>query len=297
VVCTNVGCTGKTSVFGSHFLYTSALCYNTEDNKDGWIILQPAKEKWRFRNRKEHEARWNIKIKDIDYFPTYFPDFWSSERDGDSNNNFFYSIYTFDDNVELSLWIHNQSASKIERKVYLDFFGNPLTNTVPDEIHVNKFCEHINFQDVVIFFNTIDVEFDSGSVYIIKNGEKTNGMEISDEFTYSIFEESERCTPDRYNLALPETVQKKKPYNKIWDNRPNHPSRPKQGPFPVFRYRFPLTCRDLEDAVLVVDGLYRHGQRVPPLKVRMKYYDLDLVPEYVGPRPPPVRESKSWPRW
>lgn len=53
--------------------------------------------------------------------------------------------------------------------------------------------------------------------------------------------------------------------------------------FSTFYFVFDdMSCRDLEDAVFVIDGLSRRGERLPPLKVRLNYYNLDAVPEHMS---------------
>jgi hypothetical protein len=279
-------------------LYTSTLYYEA----DTWTILQPPTRQWRYSNGFEYRGG-RSGGKRLDYLPKYFPEKWYSGQSGDDNNNFFYALYTFDDNVELALWIHISGAFIIERRLYEKSFyhANLWSDRPEDELIRNDyFCERVNYTDIKFFFNIVNVKFDSGSVYLIKNGENLKGVEILDVSVPTMYPywhshdkrvstpEPEICKAGLYDLSSFRTAEIKKPYNKIWDTHINYAARPKQGqwPLPVFRYRFPLTCRDLEDAVLVIDGLYRHDQRLPPLKVRMKYYDFNLVPEYVGPNLP-----------
>jgi hypothetical protein len=65
-----------------------------------------------------------------------------------------------------------------------------------------------------------------------------------------------------------------------------HGQREKFYNYPTFHFIFELaSCVDIEDAVLVIDGLYHKGVRLPPLKVRLNYIDFAKVPKYIGPEP------------
>jgi hypothetical protein len=144
---------------------------------------------------------------------------------------------------------------------------------MPQESYTAYDCAHNNFRYVFISTNTADVDFDASAVHFVVDGRIIDGEER--EETETSWRSLDHAV---YNLASGEVVARKQAYN---------PFREFRGPipYPTFFFKFPIECREYENAVFVMDGFSRRGKRLPPLRVRLNYDTFMLVPAYVGPPP------------
>ena len=148
-------------------------------------------------------------------------------------------------------------------------------------IYTDDYCSHRKLLGVIASFNAVDVDFDTASLCLVRNGEKTAGMPIVGKG--AMFVDIQKREHNIYNLASTATISKMQMYEDKVDRRGHRLN--KFYNYPTFHYIFELTCADIEDAVLVIDGLYQKGERLPPLKVRMKYADFFQAPKYTGSEP------------
>ena len=167
-----------------------------------------------------------------------------------AKSNFFYAAYPLDSNEEIALQVN----------LPFSFARSNLSKNL---------CRS-NLQMIVIAINTAYVSFDTSSVSLVINKNKIGGSAIS----YKIARIKDMVTYDHgvYDLASAETVANMQ-----------LAGVPKRAlvPFSTFYFRFPVSCKELENAVFVIDGFTtRDGKRLPPLKVRLNYYDFDMVPEF-----------------
>ena len=77
----------------------------------------------------------------------------------------------------------------------------------------------------------------------------------------------------KYHLGNPLNTEAK-----IHDINSTHPRTTVRG----FTYSFPFICGELENTVLVIDGLSANGQPMDPLMIKLNYIDPTKVPFYSG---------------
>jgi hypothetical protein len=256
----NFGCPGCgiSSYFGSHARYSKpTLHFEQLENKE-WTIITAPENEWIFETR--------IAL----YFPQYFPRKYLGV-DMILHNNFFYSAYKLNYKDEIVLFINFPDAFYISKGVR----GGEKYGSVGFGDNSNS-CIERKLKRVTVAVNAVDVDFDNRSVYILKDEQKNIGTELKLE-REAVADMTEINDHNIYNLASKDLIEDKQvpsvfPLNK-------HPG------ISTFLFKFPMTCTDFEDAVFVIDGLYRHGERLPPLKVKMNYLDFDRVPQYRGDQP------------
>ena len=134
-------------------------------------------------------------------------------------------------------------------------------------------CINSTEQVVNISINNADIEFDNTSVAFIFNKTKLQGEEISRRYYWA----SNRLEPALYDISLDTTTETTGASIKPSSYHRCHKGRT------IFHFLFePMACRDLENAVFLIDGFYHQGKRLPPLQVRIRYIDLEQIPEYKG---------------
>ena len=265
---------------------TSTLHYELIE-ENGWRIIQPPEGQWRTRNGATYDGP---PPSSMNYLPKYFPDRSDDGTGGQDYNNFFYAVFDLYNNKKLALWIHIINTFEIKRRNYLNFFGKKLAREDYYYDPYNK-CLHSLTTGLIIMFNPIDVIFNSSKVNIIYNNTYINMTEIIN--SPGPLKDNIMIESSIYNLIDPSEVDIKK-RSVLGRNRPRgerellyeyslYRYQSEKYKYSTFMYRFSISCRDMENAILVIDGLTYEGKLLPPLKVRMKYYDFDRVPEYTGP--------------
>jgi hypothetical protein len=179
-------------------------------------------------------------------------------------------LYQLSGSNELALYVVFDGVFHVDKFVFNSFWGTYEGEKFGE--YTPHGCMQHRIHRVSVAFNAADVDFDSNSLYYIINGQKIQGAEV-DAGKYVLAQQTARYEPGRYNLAAAKNIQRLQP-------DPHHLMN-----LPTFMYRFPLACTDLENAVLVIDGLYHKGERLPPLKVQMNYIDFAKVPKYTGAAP------------
>ena len=236
-----------------HFYNTSTLAFE-ETEANGWQIIAPPPGVWESQYRRS-------------YLPEYFP---QMDMLGDTMtySNFFYATLDLGEARKIALLVNVTGSYGIRRIIYDE------GECVPDTFYKSdKFCMEKNFGGLVICFSPTEAEFDNTSVYFLRKAEKIPSTEIT--FNRKLLTNGTPLPPNRYDLSSPDFVKEKQPDTVRLGN--------KTLSYAMLSFLFPMTCRDYENAVFVIDGLYHKGKKLPPLKVRMNYIDLGVVPEYRGP--------------
>lgn len=237
-----------------HYVPQPSMDYALAE-ENGWRILLP------------DELR-RMDKKNLSYWKKYFPlqdarslSFWLARR-----HNYFLVSYGLPGNNEIALWISIIGAlptTTAQKTILLDAH-------VENEVYYDEQCVKTAHRGITIAFNALDADFESDSLYLLVGERKIQGEHIPD--THKDLNETTIYAPARYNLGSPETISKMQPALTAYGFSPTLKFN-----YPVFKYRFPVVCTDLENAVLVVDGLYYRGNRLPPLKIRTRYVDFSKV--------------------
>ena len=247
VTCAIAGCGGRT--FGYPYTYYRHNLRYEQVVENGWKIIPPPWPGW-FLSGWTKES-----------LPEYFPKATLNKVVNYHHRDYFYATYIFDNGIELATWIKFVGNFRIDKIKNVAYIGWNEETFVDNEDE----CSTYKTRFVILGFNPVDVDFDNTSVYYIKaNGEKAQGTE-----EHNLPYIKQTYPPATYNLASPATIRERQAYLKgsgFLDHA-------------TFKFRFPMSCADLENAVFVVDGLYRHGKRLPPLRVRINYVDFSQVPK------------------
>lgn len=245
------GCGVKLS---STTYYTPSIHFDLEEN-DGWLISQHEKGVWFPRSRLANGQH---------LFSS--DDMWLI--DNASTIDSFIASYK-NDNMNISVYVVFKSAFGTRK-----FSGRDiLHNVVSTDYYTPSWCSSINKQRIIVSFSPVDVDFDSSSVAMQKNKTILHGEEIA-SYQRGIISGAESFPPQTYNLSLIGDIKRLQPILVGSDAKSfNHPT---------FTYRFNMTCADLENSTFIIDGLYYKGKQIPPLRVRLNYYDFSKVPQYEG---------------
>lgn len=242
-----------------NFYYSSTLDINLLDD-NGWEITTP------------HPGKWELSINRA-YMPEYFPR-EDINQDPQSYFNFMYASYQKNNNIVIL--INFTGAFFMEKIIYGD------GSCVPDSYRTpQKPCSERATRSVIVSFIPTDITFDNTSVYFIKNNNKIYGQEV----TYNRFDlnEGKPVPPAIYTINSEDFIIEKQADRVTKKRDPlGYASLP---------FIFNMTCRDFHDSIFVIDGIYHQGKRLPPLKIHMKYIDLDAVPEYRGAQARPPAEQ------
>ena len=181
--------------------------------------------------------------------------------------------------TELALWVEFLDAFALRKDLPFSVTGRLIEGRVKESWrYAGTLCKNRTTAGVAVTFNAVDVNFDSASLYFVKNNMKIQGIEGGNP-VHTGSRSPIQYAPAIHTLSSPETIK----------NRQSEPPTPvfceKIQNYPTFFYRFALACADFENIVFVIDGLYQKGERLPPLKVRMKYADFSQVPKYTGSEP------------
>jgi hypothetical protein len=242
----------------SHSEYSSAFNYSLDQNS-GWRVFQHKKNDWGGASS-------------LNYFKDNFSthDMWIIDRRG-TRNTFFAEYQSIDAHVIVYVATDGYAPRK---GVASDIGGNVLYEVMTED--PGDLCKICNVERVTVAFNAVAVDFDSSSVKFEVNGIPQNGEEIVSYFNGKLATAT-TYPHDTYNLT---TLKGKTRFEPVVGSardkeRFNHPT---------FTYRFHMTCQEMENSVFVLDGLAYKGKQIPPLRVRLNYYEPSKVPAYVGPQ-------------
>lgn len=249
------GC-GAHAVLSYHHQYISTLEYTIESNSK-WEIFTPGNT-WRAESYKS-------------YLPQYFPD---DDRGliswGSKNYNFFYAKYPVEQNVDLALWVVINGGFQVDKGERVDFVDGSPRVTIWGN---TDFCKNNKCSGVDIFTNSIDINFNTHDISLTKGNEKIN-LDLILRNKGALCKNTVYYPHGTYNLADPRTIA-------LMQTRISTGQKPLK--YPCFGFKFSLSCRDIENTVLVISGFSYKGKPIPPLKVRLNYTDLSQVPGYEGP--------------
>lgn len=185
---------------------------------------------------------------------------WHCDGDNTTTRNAFYVRYggSSDGDSRINMIIQFVGTFYTWRSstTYLILFPFSFNGTGDN----GDLCKNFRNKFVSVDFFYNNLEFDTGRVYVLKNGRQIFGSDVTRPHMES----------GLYNLADPE-VASKRPIIDLPEQHRNGNAN--------FWFGFPLSCADYEDAVFVMDGLYRNGEKLPPLKIKLKYKDFDKVPK------------------
>lgn len=237
--------------FSGHPEHTSEFNYST-DSHGSWRVFQHKENDW---GKNSHLPYLN------EVFST--SDRWKIDRRWTRNT--FLAEYASPD-VNIAVYV--ATGGYMQRKgVDTDFFDNILSERTYDN---SEFCKSLNKERVIVAFNAVEVDFKSDSVKFEMNKATVLGEEIASYFNGAIVQ-AETYPSNIYNLASLKGVSRFEPSDV--NESFNHPT---------FTYRFTITCTDFENSIFIIDGLYYKGKQIPPLRVRLNYYDFSKVPQYEG---------------
>ncbi len=245
----------QTIVFGSYNEYKTSLIYeNISEN--GWEIFAPLGDTW----HRTHQQK--------SLLPEYFTQA-ETRRMAHYIYNYFFAKYNYAKDKYLALWIRPDSLS-LRRPVSAAVFSE---NDVPSPGNLIKeleLCKNTNAEFITVSLNPTEIDFNSKSIFLLSGQRKIFPIEV---FRFSGYN---KIVLDfkTFNLADPDIITLMQPFSV---------SR-KPLSFPTFYFKFsPITCRELDNAVLVIDGFSHQGKPIPPLKVRINYAADYNIPEYVEP--------------
>lgn len=230
--------------------------YYTLESGNSWHIFQHTKGEWT-------------------YGPSFFylkDDFSTKDLlliDSRCTNNAFLAEYS-DSSSRVVIYVAT-GGYEPRQGVKYDIFDNVIDTNLYDN---SDSCKELDVKRITVAFTPIDMMFDSGSVKFEVKGQIIQGDEIATP-VYGMLSKAKKYPPQTYNLSTLRYSERFEPVLGGGNiNRDfNHPT---------FSYRFNLTCRDIENSIFIIDGLSSNEKKVPPLKVRIRYYDFSKVPSYDG---------------
>ncbi|MDR2695166.1 MAG: hypothetical protein LBC79_02140 [Deltaproteobacteria bacterium] len=249
--------------------YVSTLDFEQAE-KNAWAIIAP---------RAGHYREWNFfrgARNDNALLPRHFPSQDVRTYPLSARANFFYATYPLADR-ELAVFISMVGPPRGYKNTCIGWRGK----VVGEDHFLTDTCAHSKLMAATASFSAADVDFDTASLYLVRNGEKTAGTLIMCK--EAMFVDIQKRDHNTYHLASAATINAMQFHEEKYSWR----HRAAFYNYPTFHYIFELTCTDLEGAVLVIDGLYHKGERLAPLKVRLNYADLSKVPQYIGPASAP----------
>ena len=237
--------------------YISTLEY-TLISSNGWEIKMPGTNTWRTNLSKS-------------YLPQYFPDKDASLVNwGSKFYNFFYAQYAGEQNTTLALWVIVDAGLQVSKGNGVDFIDGSPIETIRDNA---DWCKTRKCSGIDIFTNAVDINFDTRGVFLLKNKEIIHcGLILRNKG--ALCKNTVYYPHGTYNLADPRTIA-------LMQTRISTGQKPLS--YPCFGFKFALSCRDIENTILVISGFTYKGKPIPPLKVRLNYTDLSQVPGYEGP--------------
>ncbi len=231
------------------FYFKSSLHYTQIEQE--WEIIAPPTNTWVIEYRRS-------------LLPEYFPYSDLTSLPG-FDFNWLFSTFELNTNTKLAIFINFMGTYFTRKQTVNDGKSNKEYFTE------YNYCINLSNTIITVSLSRADVDFNSGSVYLIVNNQHINGREM--KMPYPTQKEYFELPPATYNLNAESTLATKNVFTKYRGDEPK---------FSTFFYEFPLTCRDYENAEFVLDGLSNHGEPLPPLHVRINYVEFDEVPAYVG---------------
>ena len=250
------GC-GAMGVLYHYNQYISTLIYS-KLNSDDWEIMTPNENIWRSQYYKS-------------YLQQYFPDedkgtiTWSSK-----DYNFFYAKYAGEPNATLALWVIVDAGLQVSKGTRVDFIDGSPIETIMDNA---DWCKTRKCSGIDIFTNVVDMDFNTQGVFLLKD-KKVIHCDLISRNKGALCKDTVYYPHGTYNLADPRTTV-------LMQTRVSTGQKPLN--YPCFGFKFALSCRDIENTILVISGFTYKGKPIPPLKVRLNYTDLSQVPGYEGP--------------
>lgn len=232
--------------------------YYTIESDNGWYIFQHTKGEWTY-GQSFYYLTNDFSNKDLLVIGNKH------------TNNAFLAEYS-DPTSRVVIYVAT-GGYEPRQGVKYDIFDNVIDTNLYDN---SELCKELDVERITVAFTPVDMMFDSGSVKFEVKGQSIQGDEIATPFN-GMLSKAKKYPPQTYNLS---TLRYSERFEPVLGggtiNRDfNHPT---------FSYRFNLTCRDIENSVFIIDGLSSNGEKVPPLKVRIRYYDFSKVPSYDGMR-------------
>ena len=232
--------------------------YYTIESGKGWHIFQHTKGEWTY-GQSFYYLTDDFSNKDLLII------------DNKHTNNAFLAEYS-DPTSRVVIYVAT-GGYEPRQGVKYDIFDNVIDTNLYDN---SELCKELDVERITVAFTPVDMMFDSGSVKFEVKGQIIQGDEVATPFN-GMLSKAKTYPPQTYNLS---TLRYSERFEPVLGggtiNRDfNHPT---------FSYRFNLTCRDIENSVFIIDGLSSNGEKVPPLKVRIRYYDFSKVPSYDGTR-------------
>ena len=242
-------CSSCGIIRAAHYYYAPSMHFELIES-NGWKLITPPSE-------------WVLS-----YRRALLPKYFSSREIGSYARevyNYFYVTYTLDGENEMALFV-NYLGSFIIRKTIRG--EGKYAEVLYDDN--GDLCVEYDNDALFIGINKTSVTFDNTTVYFEIDKMRIPGLEIKDQHSLVSAKQLKHAV---YDLSSEAIIADKQPYRVM-------------GPsfkFSSFFFRFDnMTCQDYEDAIFVIDGFYYQGKRLPPLKVRMKYFDYGAVPAYQG---------------
>ena len=217
-------------------------------------ILSESENSWRiFAPHKEDLAPGRGKA--------FLPQYFSGNSLGESRfliYNYFYALHKLEDDSELALFVNLPSTYRVQTVTF------EMRDTVNYYDNSKRCIEGPKIQMFVVSFNNVNVDFDNTSISIINDSLEINAIEIRADGRIPI--NGKELSQTTYKLNSDNVIKEKQFIGNSLE-------------YSTFFFKAPLSCKDMDGIIFVIDGLYHLGKKLSPLKVRMTYFDPDSVPE------------------
>lgn len=249
------GC-GAAGILYHRNYYKSTLIIS-EDKSTSWEIIAPDLNEWRTTSIIKGAPEYFLQKKVINHM--LYSDMY----------NFFFAKYK-SENFDFDLFVRIVGALQMKKGEAVNIVDGRYSDIVQAN---SEQCENSFGIGVEVSARNVNLNFNTNDVLFVKNGEKIYGNLISLSEGY-LRRDTVYLQHGTYNLEDPQTIAQMQ----------HRASRKDPRPYPTFGFKFPMSCRDIENSVLVIGGFTYKGKDLPPLRVRLRYEDLSKVPEYMGPQ-------------
>jgi len=233
----------------------ASFSYENMSEEQGWEIAAPTGN-----TRRQGE-----------YYKSLMPEYFAGEKPiaGYFDYNYLFAKYKYAHNETLALWIVLSGGYEEQKMKRIREFSNTVEILQMRNV---SWCEHRDRLIVKLMTNVVDVDFNTKEVFVEKNAVHLQPQLISlHKYAYLVNPvHFERTT---YNLADPKVIANMK---NAWT--------PEGLSYPAFGFMFsPITCRNVDNTILIIDGFSHKGKDIPPLKIHIKYAADYNIPAYIGP--------------
>jgi len=235
--------------------FMASFSYENMSEEQGWEIAAPT----------GNTRRLGI------YYKSLMPEYFAGEQsiEGFADFNYLFAKYKYSNNETLALWIILSGGYEEQRMKKIRGFSSTIEILQRRNV---EWCSHWDILSVLLMTNVVDVDFNTKEVFMEKDTMHIQPKLVSLQVQgYLVNPQYFELTS--YNLADPKVIANLQ-YSRT----------PKGLSYPAFGFLFsPITCRSVDNTILVIDGFSYKGQDIPPLKIHIKYAADYNIPAYIGP--------------